>query len=202
MKFRSTKGCTFQAPKTCHGQSDHNSGLLAIESLKESDLSCTQMMGWFPNSAWIWPHQEELSQPATLILWKLNTRVMFFRSRSPSSKFVGLLSNLWLAGYAKIVSNYIYTPGFEGAAVAGAFEIIYMIFICPCPLDVREREVNDGYLLELWSRCSPLPFLPKSFYLSVIDDDEWLLSCRDSDAQEVQKSWEWIHWTHVGGKFF
>jgi hypothetical protein len=55
---------------------------------------------------------------------------MFFRSRSSSSKFVGFLSDLWLAGYAKIVTDYIYTPGFEGAAVAGAFEIIYMMGTC------------------------------------------------------------------------
>jgi len=66
MKSSSTKVCTFQAPKLCHGQSDHTPGLLAIESLKETDLRCTQMMGWFPNGAWIRPRQEELSQPAAL----------------------------------------------------------------------------------------------------------------------------------------
>ncbi len=118
-------------------------------------------------------------------LVKTEYRVMFFRSRSSSSKFIGFLSNLWLAGYAKIVTNYIYTPGFEGAAVAGAFEIIYMICICTCPQNIRERQVNDGYLLELWSRCSPLPIVRKSFCLSVIDDDEWLRSFRDADAQEI-----------------
>jgi hypothetical protein len=154
MKSSSTKVCTFQAPKLCHGQSDHTPGLLAIESLKDSDLSCTQMMGWFPNGVWIWPRPEDLSQPAPLGLWKLNTGVMFFRSRSSSSKFVGFLSNLWLAGYAKIVTNYIYTPGFEGAAVVGALRssiwYAYMYLSTGCSWKVSQWWVPARTLITLF----------------------------------------------------
>jgi hypothetical protein len=102
-------------------------------------------------------------------LVKTEYRSNVFRSRSSSSKFVGFLSNLWLAGYAKIVTNYIYTPGFVGAAVAGAFEIIYMMGTCS------------------YHAVPPSPlYVSLSVFLSLMMMNDYV----PSRIQTLKKSWE------------